>query len=360
MSLFRQFLVLVLLAGTAYGGYVAYGRLMQDPSVGSDNQSRRSDAIPVEVAAAKTQELTTTVEAVGTTHALKSVEIQPQAAGLIKSIHFGAGEHVNKGDVLVELDSDIQRADVAEAKAALKQAQLQLERAKTLRVDNIMAKATVDQLVAAEAAAQATLAKAEQRLADRTIMAPFDGMTGMKRVDAGAHITNSTVITTLDDIASIEIEFSVTERMFGSTMRGQRVEATTAAYPHRTFIGQISEIDSRIDPVSRSFKVRALVPNEDGALRPGMFMHVSVVLNTAEALVVPEEAVIAESSSAYVYVVDKGKAERRRVTIGRREPGIAEVLTGLAPQTRVVTRGTGKLRDGAAVEVVEATAAVKP
>jgi len=360
MSLFRQILVLVFLAGMAYGGYVAYGRLMQGPSVTSDNAQHRSNAIPVEVAAAKTQELTTTVEAVGTTHALKSVEIQSEAAGLVKSIHFTAGDHVKKGDVLAELDSDIQRADVAEAKAALTQAQLQLERARTLRTSNIMAKATVDQLVAAEAAAQATLAKAERRLADRTITAPFDGVVGINRVDAGARITDSTIITTLDDISSVEIEFSVAERMFGSTRRGQRVEATTAAYPHRTFVGKISEIDSRIDPVSRSFKVRALVPNEDGALRPGMFMHVTVVLESTEALVVPEEAVIAEASSAYVYVVDKGKAERRRVTIGRREPGIAEILTGLAPQTRVVTRGTGKLRDGAAVEVVEATAAVKP
>ncbi len=360
MSLFRQLLVLVLLAGTAYGGYVAYGRLLQHPPVASDAARHRSSAIPVEVAAAKTQELTTTVEAVGTTHALKSVEIQSETAGLIKSIHFAAGEHVNKGEVLVELDSDIQRADVAEARAGLTRAQLELERARTLRASNITAKSTVDQFVATEAAAEATLAKAERRLADRTIIAPFDGMVGMKRVDAGARITNSTVFTTLDDISSIEIEFSVAERMFGSTRRDQRVTATTAAYPHRTFIGNISEIDSRIDPVSRSFKVRALVRNQDGALRPGMFMHVSVVLEAAEALVVPEEAVIAEASASYVYVVDKGKAERRRVTIGRREPGIAEVLTGLAPQTRVVTRGIGKLRDGSAVEVVEATAAVKP
>jgi len=360
MSLFKQVLVLVFLAAIAYGGYVAYGRLMQNPSVASDSMRHRSNAIPVEVAAAKSQELTSTVEAVGTTHALKSIEIQAEAAGLVKSIHFAAGEHVTKGDVLAELDSDIQRADVAEAKAALKRAELELERAKTLRAGNIMAKSTVDQLVATEAAAEATLAKAERRLADRTIMAPFDGMVGMKRVDAGARITDSTVITTLDDISSIEIEFSVAERMFGSTRLGQRVEATTAAYPHRSFIGKISAIDSRIDPVSRSFKVRAIVPNEDAALRPGMFMHVSVVLNATEALVVPEEAIIAAASASYVYVVDKGKAERRKVTIGRREPGIAEVLTGLAPATKVVTRGVGKLRDGAAVEVVEATAAVKP
>lgn len=360
MSLFRQILVLVFLAGMAYGGYVAYGRLMPNTSVASDGQRHRSHTVPVEVAAARTQEITNTVEAVGTTHALKSVQIQAEAAGLVKSIHFVSGEHVNKGDVLVELDSDIQRADVAEAKAALKRAQLDLERAKTLRAGNIMAKSTVDQLVAAEAAAQASLAKAERRLADRTIMAPFGGMVGMNRVDAGARITDSTVITTLDDISSIEIEFSVTERMFGSTKRGLKVEATTAAYPHRTFTGTISQIDSRIDPVSRSFKVRALVPNPDGALRPGMFMHVSVLLNATEALVVPEEAIIAAASSSYVYVVDKGRAERRKVTIGRREPGIAEVLTGLAPATKVVTRGVGKLRDGASVEVVEATAAAKP
>ena len=106
--------------------------------------------------------------------------------------------------------------------------------------------------------------------------------------------------------------------------------------------------------------VKALVPNPDNALRPGMFMHVDVVLDAAEALVVPEEAVIAEASSSYVYVVKDGKAWRQQVTVGRRAYGVAEILSGLTPNERVVTRGTNKLRDGAAVEVIEATAEVKP
>ena len=360
MSLFRQVLVLIFLTAMVYGGYVAYGRLMTGTATISDSQQNRRDAIPVEVAAAKTRTMTSTVEAVGTTHALKSVDILPQDSGLIKSIGFASGDHVEKGQILAEMDSNIERADLAEAKAALVQAKLALDRATKLRASNIAAKSTVDQLTAAEAAAEAAVAKAEQRLADRIIKAPFAGMVGMNRVDAGARVTDSTVITTLDDLSSVEVEFALAERMFGSTHLGQRVESTTVAYPGRTFIGKIAEIGSRVDPVSRSFKVKALVPNPDNALRPGMFMHVDVVLDAAEALVVPEEAVIAEASSSYVYVVEDGKARRQKVTIGRRAYGVAEILTGLTADARVVTRGTNKLRDGAAVDVVEATAEVKP
>jgi len=360
MSLLRQLLVLLVVSGTLYGGYVAYGRLMTAQTAGDDTKNQQSDATPVEVASARNQELATTVEAVGTTRALKSVEIVSEADGRIGRIAFTAGDRVSARAVLVELDSDIERADLAQAKAELVKAQLELDRAKTLRASNIAAKATVDGLTANLAAAIAAVSKTERRLADRTIKAPFAGMVGMNRLDAGSRITDATVITTLDDLSSVQIEFSVSERLFGNTRIGHKVEATTAAYGDRVFVGKVAEIDSRIDPVSRSFKVRALVPNEDGALPAGMFMHIRVILEAAEALVVPEEAVIAEAEAAFVFVIEDGLARRQQVTIGRRAFGVVEVLSGLRHDARVVTRGNGKLRNGAPVAVLESTAEIKP
>jgi membrane fusion protein (multidrug efflux system) len=343
-----------------YGGYVAYGRLMTTQPSADDGQSQQNDATPVEVAAVRSQEFSTSLEAVGTTRALSSIEIVSQTSGRIEKIGFRAGDEVKVGAVLVELDSDIERADLAQAKAALIKSGLELERAKTLRQNNISTKATVDELTAVVAATEAAVAKAERRLADRTVRAPFAGMVGMNRLDVGARTTETTVITTLDDLSSVQIEFSVSERLFGDTRIGQTVEATTAAYPGRVFEGAVVEVDSRVDPVSRSFKVRAEVPNAERALPAGMFMLIRMILSAAEALVIPEEAIVSDAVGAYVFVVENNKVRRQKVGIGRRAEGVAEVLDGLAPATRVVTRGTGRLRDGMTVEVVEAVAEKRP
>jgi membrane fusion protein (multidrug efflux system) len=356
MTLFRQVLVLLLVASTLYGGYVAYGRLIPIQPSNSGEGAKQDGAVPVEVAVVRSEELSSSIEAVGTTRALKSVEIVPQASGRVDRIAFRAGDEVKAGDILVELDADIEAADLAQAKAALVKSNLELERAKTLRQNNIAAKATVDELVAQVAAAEAAVAKAERRLADRTVRAPFGGMVGMHRLDVGARTTDSTVLTTLDDLSSVLIEFSVPERLFGATHITQKVEATTAAYPGREFEGKVVEVDSRVDAVSRSFKVRAEVPNAERALPAGMFMHIRVILDAAPALVIPEEAVVAEASGAFVFVVEDNRARRQKVVLGRRGKGVVEVIEGLGPGARVVTRGTGRLRDGAPVELTEAVA----
>lgn len=162
-------------------------------------------------------------------------------------------------------------------------------------------------------------------------------------------MTEDTVITTLDDLSHVRIEFSVPENLFGVARIGHKVEATTAAYPGRVFTGRIIEVDSRIDSVSRSFQVRADLPNEDGALPAGMFMQVSMTLEDGEATVIPEEAVIANAGAAFVFVVEDGKAARRSISTGRRAYGVVEVTRGVEPDTLVVTRGNAKLRDGMAV-----------
>jgi membrane fusion protein (multidrug efflux system) len=353
MSIFKQILLVLLVSALVYGGFAAWDRYYAPDDATATKQGGAGRQTPVEAAPARLQVMSSVIEAVGTTLARRSVEIIPLDGGRIEDIDFRAGREVEAGEVVARLDSDIERADLAQSEAELRKAAMELERAKVLRQKNIATKASVDDFTANMAVAEAEVARAKRKLADRTIRAPFAGALGISRVHPGARVTDSTVITTLDDLSSVDIEFSVAEKLFGTTKVGQRVEATAAAFPGRVFIGTVSEIDSRVDPVSRSFKARARVPNPDRELPAGMFMHLRMILSSDEALVVPEEAVVAEGGSASVFVLQDGKVKRRKVVVGRREFGIAEIIEGLETGELVITRGTGKLRDGTAVKVVE-------
>jgi len=359
MSVKRQILLVIVLSGLIFGGYVAWQRYEGENFAAAKTEPRGMSATKVEAVAAETRKVTTTIDAVGTTVAARSIEIIPRAEGRIEKINFTAGGDVKAGDVLVELDSNLERADLVEAQALLHQAELELERARSLSSNNIMAKSSLDQTVTKRATAEAALVRARQKLDERSVKAPFDGTTGIRKVDVGAHVTDSTVITTLDDLSSVELEFSVSEQLFAVVKKGQKIDADTAAYPGRVFEGVLTEIDSRIDPVSRSFKVRAKIPNNDRALPAGMFMHVQMVISSDNALAIPEETIVSEAQSNYVFVIDGKKVERREIKVGRREVGYAEITNGLEKGALVVTRGVSKLREGMSVEIVDTKAEAK-
>jgi membrane fusion protein, multidrug efflux system len=314
---------------------------------------RGPGAVPVEIAAAEAGTLRERIEAVGTTLARQAVDIVALTSGRIAEIAFSPGERFEAGEVLVRLDDEAERAAVAEANAALREAELALERAKKLRANNTVAQATVDELQAAYLGASARVDAARKRLADRTVKAPFTGVAGMRRVDVGARVDDETVLTTFDDLSEIEIEFSVPEIFFGQVRPGQPVTATSTAFPGRAFTGRIATIDTRIGQISRAFRVRAVLPNPDLVLPAGMFMHVEVVLEERTAVLIPEEAVVAEGDQTFVFTVQDQRAERRPVRLGQRQAGTVEVLDGIAAGEPVVREGVQRLRDGAAVSVAK-------
>jgi membrane fusion protein (multidrug efflux system) len=313
---------------------------------------RGASAVPVEITAAELGTIRERIEAVGSTLARQAVDIVALSSGRVAEIAFTPGEHVAEGAVLVRLDDRAERAAVAEAQAMLREAELALDRARKLRTNNTVAQATVDELEAAYLGAHARLDAAQKELADRTVRAPFAGVVGIRGVDIGARVDDETVLTTLDDLAEIEIEFSVPEVFFGRVRPDQLVQATSTAYPGRTFSGRIAIIDSRVGEVSRAFRVRAVLPNPDLELPAGMFMHVSVVLEERPAVLIPEQAVLAEGDSTYVFTVADGRAERRKIRLGQREAGTVEVLDGLAADETVVQTGLQRLRDGSEVQVL--------
>ena len=371
MSLLKQLLVLAVLAGLAFGGHEAWLHYAVTNVDGNaaGGKSRRARPPPiVETARAKFRDIETRVDAVGSTRAKRAVEITPLAPGRVTEITFQAGKVVKAGDVLLRLDDDIERADLIEAKARLVEARSALKRARSLKRTSAVAEETVDRQVSALATAQATHDRTVRRLRDRTIIAPFDGTVGFSGVELGARVEDGDTITTLDDLSSVEIEFSLPEGLFGRIKPQQRIVADAAAFPGRTFDGLIKTIDSRIDPVGRSVKARALVENPQRLLPAGMFMHLAVVLDARRALTVLEEAIVVDGEKTYVFAVVKGgerkkvddkkdnkgkndseRAARRDVKLGQRSFGFVEIIEGIVEGDEIVIRGVQRVRDGGPV-----------
>jgi membrane fusion protein, multidrug efflux system len=289
------------------------------------------------------------VEALGTVRANESVDITSKVADRVVAIHFDEGKQVRKGDVLVELDSQEARADLAAARAAERDSVSQYKRSQELFQTRALSEAQLDQLEATMLANQARVAAARSRLNDRTIVAPFTGRVGLRNVSLGGLVSPGGVITTLDDLSVVKLDFSVPEIFLSTLKAGLPIEAQSSAYPNATFKGRVDSIDTRVDPTTRSIVVRALMDNRDSRLRPGMFMTLQLVRSEGKALMLPESAVVPENSSHFVFVVERGRASKREVKMGRRRPGEVEILGGVTVEDVVVVDGTMNVHDGSSV-----------
>jgi membrane fusion protein (multidrug efflux system) len=310
-------------------------------------------AIPVLTAAAQTRAIDVAIEAIGTANSNEAVSLTAKVTNIVTAIRFTDGQSVKAGEVLVELDRAQVSADLDAAVAAYEESRSQFKRSQELMATRLVSQSQYEQLDATMKANAARAAAARARLADTYIRAPFAGRVGLRRISPGSLISPGTVITTLDDSSSIKVDFAVPESNLGELRVGQTVATHAAAWPGRKFSGRVISIDSRVDAGTRAVTVRALVPNADHALRPGMFLNVALSSDRRSALLIPEEALVPEQARQFVYVLADDHVTKREVTLGRREPGVVEITAGLAAGERVVVEGTLKLRDGA--EVREAT-----
>ena len=310
----------------------------------------------VSIAPVRSERISQKLEALGNARANESVDVSSKTSNVVTAVMFRDGERVRRGQVLVQLDDAQARADVAAAQAAVAESERLYNRSRELMTTEALSKAQFDQLEATLKANRARLEAAQARLQDTVIRAPFSGRVGLRRVSVGTLISPGDVITTLDDTSVIKLDFSVPENFLSTLREGLAVRATAPAFPGRTFAGKVSSIDSRVDLNTRSVTVRALLANEDGALRPGMFLNVSLANDERESLVIPEQALTPEAERQYVFVVDDGKAARREVRIGGRRPGTVEIIAGLQAGEQVIVEGTQKVRDGAPVRTTEMAA----
>jgi len=316
-----------------------------------DPEPALADPPRVVVAEAKLLDFALTVEALGTARANEAVEIRPQISETITAIHFSEGRHVEAGALLVELQDSEAKADVAAARAVLVESETQARRAEELFKTKALSASELDQRLARRDADRAALSAAEARLAETRVRAPFAGRVGLRRVSLGSLVTPTTVITTLDDTDTIKLDVDVPETALARLAVGLPVEARSAAWPDLVFRGHVGSIDTRVDPVSRTLTVRALLPNEEQRLRPGMFLTVNLLREDVTALMIPEQAIVPEQARQFVLVVGAGNVvEKREVRTGRRRPGQVEVLEGLREGERVVVEGTQKALPGSPVQ----------
>ena len=365
MSLSRQYLIAFFCAFLGISGLLIqiYGGF---GSASAQNQRREaSGPVPVETASVVARPVVEVREAVGTARAYNSVLIASKVSGIIERIDFQEGQMVQEGDVLIQFNRTERVAEKEQVQAELLKVEAQrdeaahrLERATALRKTGAGTAAQVDDITAqvralegALASAKAAIRAADARLEDLTIRAPFSGHVGARNVSVGAYISPGSTLTTLDDLSTIRIDFSVPENLLGQLKVGQVVRGTSTAYPGREFSGKVSVIDTRVDPVTRSVRLTADFANPDEALKTGMFLSVKLeVASRKDALVIPEEAVVSDGMKHILFVVNaESKAERRTVELGQRQRGLVEIVSGVKEGENVIVRGVQRVRPNAVV-----------
>jgi len=289
--------------------------------------------------------------ALGTAQANESIEVTVRSSSVVTRIDFREGQRVNAGQMLVELDTRQEAASLSLAEAQLKQAESQYRRSQALAATNVVSAADLEQLEANLAVARAQVNGARARLDTLSVRAPFAGVVGLRKISLGDLVSPDTVITTLDDVSTIKLGFSIPETFMDTVRTGMPISAVTTVYPDRQFVGEVTSIDSRVDPVTRSVAVIATLPNAGGTLKPGMFMTVSLEKHRDKVLLIAEESLMPREGRQYVFVIEDGKAAEREVIIGGRTPGFAEIRSGLNAGALVVTEGTQRLHEGTPVSV---------
>jgi membrane fusion protein, multidrug efflux system len=340
------------LAGGAYH-YLADGA--GPPGVGPAARAETRPAertIAVEAERVAVDTVLDDIRAVGTLRPNEAVIVSPEIAGRIARLGFAEGKKVSAGDVLVELDATILRAELAKAQSDLTLAAANNERATTLARQGTGTLRGWDEAAATFRAAQANVDLAKARLDKTSITAPLSGIVGLRAISVGAYVTPGDRIVELSDVDPIKVDFRVPELSLSRVHAGQAVKVTVDALPGRTYDGHIYAIDPVVDPGGRAVRLRARIPNPDGDLSPGLFARVQIVLERRDnSVLVPESAVFAQGQKRFVYRVVDGRAVQTEVTLGQRRPGQVEVR-GLDGDAVIVTAGHQQLRDAIAVEIV--------
>lgn len=303
---------------------------------------------------------TPSISAIGTARAANGVELAFETPGIVKEIKFKANQSIRAGDVLVQLDDTVERADIQDVQANVKTAESNFERARSLSSRGYGTEANLDQASALLAAARSRLARLEATIEQKALKAPFSGVIGIPRVDVGQYLQPGSVIASFQDLDSMKVDFTVPEQMAGDVKLGQEVRlgVVEGELPYK---GKITGKDPRVDPKTRLVSVQALIEdNKERKILPGQFLHVEVVLpEQPNVITVPQTAVITSLYGDYVYTIEQEERAGNQVQVarqvfvkaGRRRGGTLEILSGIQPGQQVVASGQNKLQAGATVKI---------
>jgi membrane fusion protein (multidrug efflux system) len=332
---------------------------VDQPSAAATASGAKAPA--VEVAKVTSINLVDETQSVGSLRSRQGVMLRPEVAGRVSKILFNDGQRVRKGQLLVQFDDQLQAAQVSQAKAEMSIAAANHKRNQELVAQNFISKRSLDESAAALEVAQAKLDLAIATWQRLKIVAPFDGVTGLRQINVGDYLKDGTDVVNIEDIDAVLVDFRLPERFQAKVRPGQKAQLTVDALPGRPFAAIVQAVDPLIDANGRSVGVRGCIDNRQQQLRPGMFARVNAVFGSRpSALVIPEEAIVPQGGRTFVVKVVPGDkpdtlvSQRVAVKVGLRQPGKVEILEGLELDDTVVVAGHQRLqKDGTAVRVVD-------
>lgn len=327
-------------------------------------------SFPVTLTEVETRDWTPSIAAIGFIEPIQGISLSNESAGIVRAIHFESGQQVNTGDVLVELDADVEKANLRSAQGRLPSVQANLERMRQLFARGSVSKGQLDEAEASYRELQGQIDSLRATIERRTIRAPFDGITGIRNVFLGQYLNAGTDIARLEDISQFRIRFTIPQTRLAEIEVGQALNIFVDAYPDTPFEGEITAIEPAVNLESGVVQVQASIPNQDGKLRSGMFAKLDVKLPTlSEQILLPQHAINFTLYGQTVYVVEEQQtddgdsvlvARQRVVEVTDREAEFARVTSGLSAGERVVTSGQVRLSNGSRVRPVDSDALDTP
>ncbi|MDH4561946.1 efflux RND transporter periplasmic adaptor subunit [Pseudomonas sp. BN411] len=365
--LLRRMLIMLGVVALVVAALAAYKFL----SIYQQIQQFSAPQPPISVSAEKAVELPwqSRLPAIGSLKAFQGVDLTVEASGTVQDVLFLSGEKIKVGQPLIQMDSDVERASLATAEAELSLARVEFERGRSLVSRQNISKSEFDRLSSELQAATGKVAQLKALMDKKRIVAPFAGTIGIRQVDVGDFLSSGTIIATLQDLNTLFVDFFLPEQSAPLLKVGQKVRISVAAFPGEFFEGDIAALNPKVEEATRNLQVRAVLPNPDGKLLPGMFANLEVLLpGDQERVVVSESAITYTLYGNSVYVIDEKKnaegepekgqdgqpqlvVERRFVETGERRDGKVVVLKGLQAGEEVVTSGQLKLDNGSHVAI---------
>lgn len=389
MKKFMYTAITLLTLGIVFGSVFGWIEF-RDRMVDSFMAAYVPPAVGVEAEPAESAQWDNTLAAIGTIQAVNGVDITTEVAGLVHEIYFASGQNVEEGDVLIQLDDEVERANLKSFKAQLRLAQINFDRDARLLRSNSISRTNFDKVEATLHDMQAQVESTEATIAQKKIKAPFSGRLGIRQINVGEFINRGDDIVTLQALDELLIDFSVPEQYFPRLFVGQALRFTVPAFGERVFEAILTSINAKVDEATRNIQVQGSFTNVDQSIVPGMFANVTVILDQLQDVIaVPQTAISYSLYGDSVFVVgeedlklqtpdttvnllgfdidlsaihkmeeppERGLVVRRRyVKLGQRRDGQVAILDGIQAGELIVTAGQLKLNNGTRVTVAEPT-----
>ena len=354
----KWFAVMLVIAFLLFGSVIGFNMYKQK-MIAEYLANQPEPEFPVTTVVVDNADWVPTIEAIGFIEPNQGVTLTTQTSGVIDKINFESGQRVKRGDVLITLDSEVERANLAGAKARIPAAKSKFERYQDLLAKNSISKESRDEAEASYLSLRAEVTSLQATINRRTIRAPFDGIVGLRNVYLGQYLQPGNDIVRLEDVATMRFRFTVAQRDISKLKLGQTIDISVDSYPQTPFKGRLTAIEPAVNYQSGLVQVQADIPNNDGQLRAGMFARANVILPTqVDQIVIPQTSITYALYGNTVYVLEKDKdgvmrVNQRVVKAGERQGDKVHILEGIQVGEQVVTSGQIRLSNQAKVKVVE-------